>query len=236
MAVKFSTNDGLYLEDAVISAMPFSVTLWFRADDVTQNHPLFWVGDKNDANIWCDLEARGGQGGDPVRLVQKWTVVNYQDAQSAAYSANTWHHVVGVWESTTSRSVWLDGTEVNETAASVALSGYDRLSIGALMDSTPSYTDWQELAEVALYDAVLPDATIALLAMGWSPIRFRDDLVGYWPLVEDYTDLSGNGNTLTATGTPTVVAHPPGIRDMNWQRKAMEVFTPGAVAAEVFSR
>ena len=217
MAIKITDNQGLYCEAAVAESMPFSVVMWFRVKTATSNHPLFWIGDKDDADIWCDLEARGGQSGDPVRLVQKWTVVNYRKAEVQPYAAETWHHVVGVWASTTSRLVYLDGSPGTEnTDESVALSGYDRTALGAQLDSSPSFEDWQELAEVGVWNRVVTEAEAVAMAGGASPFHFFEDMVAYWPFGrrygQDYRDLVGSYDLSEWDDSALEwVDHPPGI-------------------------
>jgi len=215
MAVRVSDNQALYCEGAVAESMPFAVGVWFRAKTTSNNHPLFWMGDKYDSNIWCDLEARGGQAGDPVRLVQKWGPANYRDAESEAYSAQTWHHLVGVWASTTSRSIWLDGVDSANSSESVELAGYNRTALGALLDASPTYEDWQELAEAAVWHRVPAAWEIQAMAARWSPLFFLDGLEHYYPLGgrfgQNYRDIVGGYDLADWSTAVEWVADPPGI-------------------------
>ena len=102
---------------------------------------------------------------------------------------------------------------------SASPSGTDRVTLGRLGDSSPSWHFSGSLAEVGIWDVALTDAEIAALAAGLPPNRLvarRGNLVAYYPLYNpDGVDYSGNGNHLTTVGGSPVRADHIGMLPEN---------------------
>jgi hypothetical protein len=130
-------------------------------------------------------------------------------AETSAPSANTVFHAAGVWASSTSRSVYLDGAnKVTDTAASTP-SGINRAAIGVSRASSidQAFNSGGRLAEAGFWNAALTDEEIAALAKGIPPIMIRpQNLVAYLPLVRDLFDA--RGNAFAITGSLTAADHP----------------------------
>ena len=215
MAVRFGLNQAAYIESAVVDAYPFTLACWFRVRTVALDHPLMWVGDKDVADYCCWLEARGSAVGDPLRaLAHKHEAANYREALKTAFTAETWYHGAALFTGNASRQSLLDGVAgAANTNAGGSPAGYDRTALGALMDSTAAYANWQEIAYAAIWSIAQTPTVIADLAAGACPLKYPTGLEAFWPLGgeygENYLDRSGNGHDLTTLGTPTFVDDPP---------------------------
>lgn len=135
---------------------------------------------------------------------------NANVSASAGTIADTnWHHVVGIFPSTASRTAYLDGTPGTAVTTAKAEVTETRILVGATYTGSALVQNTgMELADVAGWNDVLTDAEIAALAKGVSPALVRPNLlVFYAPLNGTTQDLRNNAawNTETHSG---FVAHP----------------------------
>lgn len=224
MSRSFAGASTQYLDVAAasVSGSPFSMACWFRVTNITQNHILVWVGVEGDSGKWSAIRAAGQEAGDPASFIQnQYTAGPTGEAQSSsAYTANTWHHIVGTCASATSRAVFLDGGNKGTDTTNVGtVTGHDKHSIGMARDGSPSGPTDGYIAEVAVWNVVLSDAEAAILALGyWPPYVRPANLLAYWPLLGNLSpeiDRVGRFD-MTLVNTPTKAAHPrviyPGSR------------------------
>ncbi len=199
-----------YLEVALALAYPFTLACWFRpGTDAATGMLMAACNSDGTDDDRITLQAAGGAAGDPVRC---GAVTNGGSAASidstTGYTVGTWHHAAAVCASATSRSAFIDGGSKATTVGSRAMSGLNRLVLGAQRSGGALGTYYTgSMAEAAVWDIALDDADIARLASGLEPHRVRpESLVFLAPLVRDIRDEFG-GLTFTTSGT-TVVAHP----------------------------
>jgi hypothetical protein len=120
---------------------------------------------------------------------------------------NAWHSVLGVFASSSSRIVAINGSKKTENTDSVSpnASLLNLISIGR-RSTTYEYLTGQ-VAEVALWSAALTDDELVSLAKGFKPSRIRpQNLVWYSPAVRNLIDLK-RGLTITNENA-TVTDHP----------------------------
>lgn len=182
MARLFDDAKSQYAEyaGAVVSAAPFTIVGWCRADAIGRWQGILWIGDKDVTNEFFVLTL------DNVNKVRA-TAQTAGGASSAitttTVSANTWHHVAAVYAAANDRRAYLDGGGKGTNAVNRVVAGADRTSIGRWADSTPDGYFSGRIAEAAIYNVALTDDEIAQLATGASPLLVRPDaLVAYWPL------------------------------------------------------
>ena len=123
-------------------AYPFAVSLWFNVPNITASFYLFAISDINTNNAYFAIAAAGGISGDPV-IAQVGDATAASFAQSSAgYAANTWQHVLAVFESTTSRAVYLNGANAgtNTTSRTPSLAALDNIAVGALRRSSSIFS------------------------------------------------------------------------------------------------
>lgn len=132
-----------------------------------------------------------------------------QAESTTSYSANTWHHVCGVFTSNTSRTIYLDaaGSATNTTSLTPTL--IDIVTIAAARKSgfVDNYLNGS-LAEVAIWNAALTEPEVKSLSAGMSPKLVRpQSLVLYVPLIRSPQDQKA-ALSFTTEGSPTVASHP----------------------------
>ena len=184
---------------------------WFRTDDAVLVQALVSVTNKGSGTNTFAILADGDSVGDPVWMHTRYNLGSANVRTTTGYSVNTWHHAAGVWASTTDRRVFIDGGSKDTSSLEIIPTGIDRTVIGRLGDSSPGLYFSGRIAETGIWNVALTDVEVAVLAGGVSPLRVRPGrLKGYWPIfgASPETDLSGQGNNLTVTGT-TVADHAP---------------------------
>ena len=184
---------------------PFTLACWFNSDTVTANQYLVSLSSASSGGY--AITAHGVLAGDPVLCIN----TSGAFAQSSSgYTANTWNHVAGVFTSTSSKTVYLNGGSsgtnttldaTNPTATNI------HIGVTRFNGSFTQYSD-ARIAEVGVWNVALTAAEIASLARGMTCDKVRpQSLVFYAPLVRDLIDVKG-GVTITNNNTATVANHP----------------------------
>jgi hypothetical protein len=184
---------------------PFTLACWFNSTTVTANQYLVTLCPAN-GSAW-GISAHGGLANDPLLAIQTGS---NSFSTTSAYSANTWTHACGVFNSITSRTAYKDavagstatGTEQFVTAATQVIIGSVRAG-----GNFSQYLNGL-IAEVGIWNAALTANEIASLAKGMTCDKVRpQSLVFYAPLVRELQDVKG-GLTITNNNTATVANHP----------------------------
>lgn len=126
-------------------------------------------------------------------------------------NVNAWNHGCGVFTSTQSRTVYLNGANAVTGTATTTPNTADinAVYIGTQLISN-SFTNYfeGEIAEIGIWNAALTPAEIASLAKGMTCDKVRpQNLVFYAPLVRNLQDARG-GLAITNNGGATVTTHP----------------------------
>lgn len=198
-----------------ISGEPFSVSCWSRADNDTAAHAVFGISDTAVDTTYFSIFMTGTVGGDPILVRSRNTASGAADAATTSgFSANVWHHVAGVWTSSTSRTAYIDGGNTATNTDSRAVTGIDTTSFGAfILLAGPQLFMDGKTAECGIYNVALSADEVATLAKGFAPpcVR-RASLLAYYPMLRDATTLkdlfSATANNLTLAGTTAVADHP----------------------------
>ena len=234
MAREFNgTNEYLEIDSAALTGVPISIACWFDSDSVGTNQVIVCLVDKARESQYMGLGAWGGSGGDPVYAFVRDNGATAGAYSTTGYSADTWHHVLGVFSAVDDRRIYLDGGSKGTNATSRTPTGLDRMSIGRLGDSSPSAYFNGGVAEVAIWNAALTDDEAAILAKGYSPLFVRpQSLVAYWPLIRDTDDDIVGSYNMTPTNGPTVAPHPAVLYPVSPQMGEQQPLGP--VATGVF--
>lgn len=163
------------------------------------------LSDATGANR-CVMVLGGALTGDPIRIdvLGSGTVDT-----TTGFSSNTWQHACGVWTSTSSRTVYLNGGSSATSSATVSQPTTDRVLIGMRTSASVNglFMDGQ-IAEVGIWNAALTAAEIASLSKGMACEKVRpQSLVFYAPLVRNLQDQKG-GLAITNNNGATVATHP----------------------------
>jgi len=212
MALTFDgSSDHLSTATALFSAasdttFTISLVAWCRPDN---KHQGTIIGADNGSSYADQFSIYCVSGG-KFRVRHESSYITGSAAFGNANS--TWFHVAAVLEHS-DRWLYLDGVEdaSNGDNRAMDVENADTFYIGI---NRLSERFEGAIADAAAYSTSLTADEIAALAAGYSPLFIQPDkLVGYWPLggisyPADYADVS-QGNDLTATGSPSIVDHPP---------------------------
>ena len=141
------------------------------------------------------------------------TPVSYSDTAAGSVVTDEWQHVaVTVDVSTATFTFYVNGEAVGDTvgdtsATSIFNSSAD-FAIGCSDNGIANYFDG-DIGLVRVWDDIRTQSEIqdnACLELGSTT-----NLQGEWSLDDVYTDGSGNGNTLTASGAPVFSTDIPGF-------------------------
>jgi hypothetical protein len=161
---KFDGTDDFFKNDTrVITAYPFTLSIWFKASevDLSENHMILTLVDKDNSTIQygIGLDDSGGKG----RIVARNTSI-FEGLSSQDYDDNKWHHMVGVYNSSTDRILYIDGVSVATSNTSVTYSGLvDNVTVGRWGDSTPDSYFPGNLDDARIYNRGLTATEIQQL-------------------------------------------------------------------------
>jgi hypothetical protein len=206
MAYEFNGSDQkLSPASTPVAAAPLTMACWFRPANLTHNGALISLN-RSTGGSYFALYFNGSAAGDPISIFKSPGLTGGLNSTSGA-SVNTWNHACGVFESSSSQSVYLNGGNSATNASAGTPSGINRFDIGAYLNAAGNFFNGQ-LAEVGIWNAALTAAEIASLAKGMTCDKVRpQSLVFYAPLVRDLVDQKG-GLTITNNNSATVAAHP----------------------------
>lgn len=212
MSRQFVSASSQYLNNATfsLSADPITIAALFNSSVLSQSQIICSIVDKDvgDQRLFLYLVSAS----DAVAISINNGAGSAGAVATSSYSQNTWHHACGIWTSSTSRAVYMDGGSKNTNTVSVTFpTGIDTASIGMLRDSSPSSPFNGMLAEVSIWNIDLTDAEVTILALGYSPLLVRpQNLITYWPIIgrtSPEIDIVG-GFDLTLNNAPAVAEHP----------------------------
>ena len=189
---------------------PFTMSCFFNCDDGANVGTLMCIANTDRNHSHARLVIIGSAS--PKELWANY--VGNDSTQSSAktntWSADTWHHAAGVFPSTSSRIVYLDGAnKVTESTAETGLSDVDSWAVGLLTRLNKLQYISGLVAEAGWWDAALIDPEIALLAKGYSPLLVRpQNLRHYLPLIRDDDNDLIKGVKMVAYSSPEIAPHP----------------------------
>lgn len=184
---------------AIASVTPLTLACWFWLTDSAAARVIMCIDD-GTANE--RFQMNHNIGGAIAALVANAGTTS-QATTVATASSSAWHHGAAVFASATSRSIYLDGGNVQSNATSRTPGALNSTTIGARNGGGTSFAGY--LAEVAIWNAALTAAEAALLGLTRvSPLMIRSaNLVAYAPLMGQGSpeiDIV-RGNQFALTGT-----------------------------------
>ena len=204
MARNFNgTSARIHISSAVVSATPYTMACWFRTTSMAHLGTLISINSTTSGAHYAGLWFRGDVAGDPVDILIESVGVQNTARSTTGCTSGKWHHACGVFSSSTSRTVYLDGgsSATNNTSTTPSL---DRTEVGAWRSSLWFNGD---IAEVGIWNIDLTAAEVASLAKGVSPALIRpQNHVAYLPLIRDTHEIV-NATGFTDVNT-TAANHP----------------------------
>lgn len=125
-AVSFSgTNGDSFVTSSFnsVSGTPFTMSVWVKTTS-TANDTMVYLGDGSTGSSYNTLKIQGGS----ARVV----IRNTSEIQASGPSVRNgqWHHVLGVYNGTDARELYVDGNLVNSSATEVSDVTLTRFGIG----------------------------------------------------------------------------------------------------------
>jgi hypothetical protein len=201
-----SLTQGLLLGKAAITTMPLSFACWYNPANVTTIFDLMGMYSAGGTVYF----AFGAHSNAQVGASQWGTVTGSEARSTVTVSIGTWAHLVGVFLSATSRTIYVNGgNSVNETTNDGTTAATESC-IGSVNGAGSFGASNGSIAFPAFWNVALTAADILSLSLGVSPLRIRpQNLVSYTRLSAGSSPEPDICNTSwSLTGTPAVVANP----------------------------
>lgn len=133
MAVTFS-NGAMFLTSALANAYPITFSCWFNPSSVTVNQYLMAISSSTTANNYFALQIT--TTGKAVCLVD--SAGTMQSATStASLTVGTWYHLCAVFQSATSRFIYLNNVSTQSVTSSTPTAGnLNRTVIGGIFNGS----------------------------------------------------------------------------------------------------
>lgn len=205
MSYNFASASSQHLStaSAPVTAEPFTLACWVRLSSITTMRVIAL----NGANgVRHQLSVGISDSGASAQSINGG---NSGTSSSGNYvgTTNEWHHRAAVFDSSTSRTAYYNGTAGSTNTTNISITGINQITIGAGNNPAGTFVNGR-IAEVGVWNVALNAAEIGSLADGMTCDKVRpDSLVFYAPLVRDLIDYSG-GLTITNNNTATVAEHP----------------------------
>lgn len=215
MARDFTTLGTFGSAVSAITAQPCAIAFWMQPVASSSNGMILGPSDGTNNNR---LLFQRLTNADPINA-RAVTFAGGSGSGKATTGLNVvigqWGNWCGLFPSSASRTIFFNGTDKQTDSTGLgALATLTTFWLAAAGNGAAS-SQRGIFAEVAMWNAVLTDAEVALLgASKYAPSLVRPaNLVAYWKLDgSGSTELDSAGNNnMTITGTVPSVPGPPGI-------------------------
>lgn len=209
MARRFSAGPSLSHAAAVVTAAPFTMSIWTRPATVgpALDQYIASIGVSGSAtNYWALY--RDDSTGRPRFGFANATVTQAEHATPVV--AGQWSHFCGIEASATSHSIVHNGLNKVTVTTSKAPAGVNLTEIGAGRNADmEAYVG--DLADFAVWNVALTDFEVLLLARGAPPFMIQPNkLVCYVPLGRSNTEAAlVSGRLFVPTGAIGFAPRPP---------------------------
>lgn len=201
-----ASNQMLTHSAATVTAYPVSMSAWFRTSDLTVNQVIV-ANVEDSTGVGVYLLVRGVDAGDPLSASDFDGSTAARANSGGSVTSGTWHHGGATYSAINARSVFLDGARTDNSTSVTAFSATNRTRIGALISGNSHWSG--QIAEVAIWDVVLTDAEMLVLAAGFSPLVVRpSSLRLYLPLWGNIFEYVGGRTFTDSNGSTNANIHP----------------------------
>jgi len=180
-------DDALEYLGTLITGPPCTLVAWFNSDSQTVSQTI--LSTNNAASTRIRISIAGAVAGDPVRA--EHTGASFADT-TAGYTAGTWQHAGGVFNTTASRSAFFMGANKGtNTTAGGTINAYNRVNVACTYNVGSRLQFFNgRIAHCALWNVGLADNEMLMLgAARISPLFIRPrNLVFYVPFIREKTD------------------------------------------------
>lgn len=179
-------NIGNFL--ALVDTRPWTVALWFYADDLAADYGLWRVHDPDSTTHHYGM---GILTTGAARVVAAAGGAIASGTTTNTISAGGWHHMAIVVASSTDRRVYLDGNTASKGSSATARtpSNLAQTDIGVAYMTAASEGVVGRYAEFGAWNIELTEAEIVILAKRADPRFVRmDSMVSYTPLLHNTSE------------------------------------------------
>jgi len=189
----------------VVGSAPFTVFAWYKSTSDTALQAIWGESVQTSTYDYWRLSLAGNLAGDYVRADIRHSETAASPVTSQGYSKDTWQSAILLETSSSDHKVYINGGYEGSSTVSQAPVNTNKMSIGALAyNSSWANLFAGKIAHVALWDIALTSGDRGRLAAGIVPSQIQPNhLVGYWPLLSNGNDYSGNDLHLTLVGSPS---------------------------------
>ncbi len=159
---KALTFDGVddvcrYNQSPGVSTYPFTLSAWIKSTNTTSYYHAVFIGDGSASGKYFTIGLRFGKA-----FICARNTTEYRNEDSDVISDGQWHLVTGVFESPTSRKLYVDGSlKVTGTESVSIVATINRFSAGALDRSSMANQYGGSLDEVRLYGKALSASEVS---------------------------------------------------------------------------
>lgn len=201
-------NDALRSTSTPVTGAPLTIACWFN-QTTSAGQLLVSIGVNGGVDRFQIFT-----NGPITQAVAATSIQGGTSAQSVfagVPTAGQWHHAAGVFDSSTSRTAYWNGSAGTPNTTAATPSGVNSIVIGARYNTTLGAYFGGALAEVAIWNVALTADEIAAHAAGVSADQIRPGSLVYYPdLIRDVRDLRG-GRAISELGTGTTFFDHPRI-------------------------
>lgn len=220
--VSASTADYLDRAGAVVTAVPLSMSIWFRTTSLAASQTVLSVGISGTENHRFSLslntsgsvraDTRDGSGSDSA-------------FSGSAISINVWCHGLAVFAANNSRIAYANGGSAGNNTANRIPVGVNYTLVGKKADGTQGFVGQYQMP--VFWNAALTADDAAALYAGVSPLEIRRAALAQANPWLGYNEADPIGGTVfTVHGTSAGVLEPPAV----WNRSRKAYFLPLAAA------
>lgn len=202
MAYTITTNQYLSAADPIDTA-PLTMAGWFNIFQINLGQFIFIIS-QSSSNI-DNCFGMIVNSANNLRGIIRQAGANTTFDTTATISQNTWFHACVVFESSTSRTLYLNGgNSVTNTTSRTPVAA----NLTIITTGFGSETMRGRAADCAVWNTALTAAEVESLSKGFSASLIQPgNLVYYTPLIRNLSEIAG-GATITNNGTATVYEHP----------------------------
>lgn len=183
------TTQYLNLATLPVTKVPFAMAGWFRFDTAIGTGAENAIMSLTQATSTNEFTIEIGNDVSDVAIAEvNENNVNLGFAESTTSPlVNVWNHIVGNFETATSRTVYLNGANNATQTTSSSPANVSNINIGATLSSSSAIKFFNgAIGELAIWKDIHKLIDITNLAKGMSPKLVRpNDLVFYAPLRAD---------------------------------------------------
>lgn len=200
MAYNFTQN--AYLSSSTpVSTTPLTMCCWARGSSNNNPQVLFEINQGSQTNAFSIRKVNGSNN--IFGYVRNAGIATITFNSTGTYTSNEWFHSCLVCESSTSRTIYLNGG--NETTNTDSVTPTSILEVWVAYGSQSFIGD---IAEAAIWNVVLSKDEIISLYKGFSPSLVKpNNLIYYVPLIRNLSEICG-GRIITNNSSATVSDHP----------------------------